>query len=97
MTFISPYRKDRDAVRASLKPREFVEVYIKVSLETAEKRDPKGLYAKAAMGALKNFTGVDSPYEPPLNPELILRTADASPDELADWVIRHLRAQQMIP
>src|SRR3954468_20666725 len=62
-SFISPYRKDRDAVRASAKPGEFIEVYVKVSLEAAEKRDPKGLYKKARAGQLKGFTGIDDPYE----------------------------------
>src|SRR5438105_10153438 len=64
-SFISPYTKDRDAVRASMKPGEFVEVYVNVSLETAEKRDPKGLYKKARAGQLKGFTGIDDPYEAP--------------------------------
>ena len=60
-SFISPYRKDRDAVRASMKPGEFIEVYVNVSLEAAEKRDPKGLYKKARAGQLKGFTGIDDP------------------------------------
>src|ERR1043166_6038800 len=64
-SFISPYKKDRDAVRASMKSGEFIEVYVNVSLETAEKRDPKGLYKKARAGQIKGFTGIDDPYEAP--------------------------------
>src|SRR5439155_26940578 len=64
-SFISPYRKDREAVRANLKPGEFIEVYVQVSLETAEKRDPKGLYKQARAGKIKGFTGIDDPYEAP--------------------------------
>src|SRR5271170_6508060 len=67
-SFISPYKKDRDAVRASCKPGEFIEVYVQVSLDTAEKRDPKGLYKKARAGQLKGFTGIDDPYEAPEKP-----------------------------
>src|SRR5215204_2556213 len=80
-SFISPYKKDRDAVRAGMKPGEFIEVYIKVSLEAAEKRDPKGLYKKARAGQLKGFTGIDDPYEPPLSPELSIDATNTSPQE----------------
>src|ERR1041385_4969582 len=73
-SFISPYKKDRDAVRANMKPGEFVEVYVSVSLAAAEKRDPKGLYKKARAGQLKGFTGIDDPYEAPENPEIVLRS-----------------------
>jgi len=97
VSFISPFAAERQMARESFGTGEFYEIFVDTPLDLCKARDPKGLYAKAATGALKNFTGVDSPYEPPLNPELILRTADASPDELADRVIRHLRAQQMIP
>src|SRR5205085_11130433 len=65
VSFISPYKKDRDAVRALMPAGDFVEIYVKVSLETAARRDPKGLYKKAMAGEIKNFTGVDDPYEPP--------------------------------
>src|SRR6059058_3887295 len=82
-SFISPYRKDRDAVRASLKPREFVEVYIKVSLETAEKRDPKGLYKKARAGEIKGFTGIDDPYEAPEKAEILIETEKTNAREAA--------------
>src|SRR5271168_2773540 len=73
-SFISPYKKDRDAVRASMAPGEFVEVYINVSLAAAEQRDPKGLYKKARAGQLKNFTGIDDPYEAPDKPEILVET-----------------------
>ena len=73
-SFISPYKKDRDAVRASMKAGEFIEVYINVSLAGAEQRDPKGLYKKARAGQLKGFTGIDDPYEEPQNPEIVIDT-----------------------
>src|SRR4051812_22963656 len=69
-SFISPYRADRDGVRAMMPAGDFVEVYVKVSVETAEQRDPKELYKKARAGEIKGFTGVDDPYEVPENPEL---------------------------
>jgi adenylylsulfate kinase len=68
--FISPYRKDRDKARHLLEAGEFIEVLVKVSLEEAEERDPKGLYKKARAGEIKEFTGISAPYEEPLNPEL---------------------------
>ena len=89
-SFISPYRKDRDAVRANLKPGEFVEVYVNVSLATAEKRDPKGLYKKARAGEIKGFTGIDDPYEPPLHAELVLDASKKDAETLADEVIAYL-------
>src|SRR5690606_37184223 len=70
--FISPYRADRDKVRALLQPGEFVEIYVNASLETCEMRDPKGLYKKARAGEIKGFTGIDDPYEAPEKPELVL-------------------------
>src|ERR1700745_1504748 len=89
-SFISPYRKDRDAVRANLKPGEFIEVYVNVSLETAEKRDPKGLYKKARAGELKGFTGIDDPYEAPEKPELLVETEKYSAEESAKLLLAHL-------
>lgn len=73
VAFISPFRKDRDIARALFAADEFVEVFVDTSLEVCEQRDPKGLYAKARSGQLKNFTGIDSPYEAPLKPEVHLR------------------------
>ena len=73
--FISPFRADRDLVRALVAPGEFFEVYVKAPLDVCEQRDPKGLYKKARAGAIKQFTGIDSPYEEPAAPELVLDTA----------------------
>lgn len=89
-SFISPYRRDRDAVRASMKPGEFVEVYVKVSLETAEKRDPKGLYKKARAGQLKGFTGIDDPYEPPERAEIVIDTETTRPEDAAQEILAYL-------
>jgi len=91
-SFISPYRRDRDAVRASLKPGEFIEVYVKVSLEAAEKRDPKGLYKKARAGQLKGFTGIDDPYEAPEKPEIVIDTETMPPEEAAALILKKLEA-----
>lgn len=88
--FISPYRKDRDQNRGLLKEGEFIEVFVKVSLDEAEKRDPKGLYKKARSGEIKEFTGVSAPYEEPLNPELTLDTDELSLTQCQDAVLRHL-------
>src|SRR3954470_24076298 len=82
-SFISPYRRDRDAVRALLNPGDFVEVYVKVSVEAAAKRDPKGLYKKAMAGEIKGFTGIDDPYEEPESPEVVLETEQLSPEAAA--------------
>src|SRR5437879_917910 len=82
-SFISPYKKDRDAVRAGMKSGEFIEVYVKVSLEAAEKRDPKGLYKKARAGEIKGFTGIDDPYESPEKAEIVIDTERVKADEAA--------------
>ncbi len=89
-SFISPYRKDRDAVRASMKPGEFIEVYINVSLAEAEKRDPKGLYKKARGGQLKGFTGIDDPYEAPEKAEIVIDTEKSKPEQAAQILLNHL-------
>ena len=93
-SFISPYRKDRDAVRAGMKPGEFIEVYINVSLEGAEKRDPKGLYKKAraalAAGKGMGFTGVDDPYEAPENPEMVIETEKMKPEQAAERILAYV-------
>lgn len=74
VSFISPYRKDRDAVRAMMPSGDFIEVYVQASLEAAERRDPKGLYKKARAGEIKGFTGIDDPYEAPGKAEVVLQT-----------------------
>src|SRR5580692_1043601 len=89
-SFISPYKKDRDAVRDGMKPGEFVEVYIHVSLAQAEVRDPKGLYKKARAGQLKNFTGIDDPYEAPEKPEILIETEKLNPGEAAKVILDYL-------
>jgi adenylylsulfate kinase len=89
-SFISPYRKDRDAVRALNKPGEFVEVYINVSLEAAEKRDPKGLYKKARAGQIKGFTGIDDPYEAPEKAEIVIDTETMKPEQAAEQILKYL-------
>ena len=89
--FISPYRRDRDAVRASLAAGDFLEVFVDAPLEVCEKRDPKGLYKKARAGELKGFTGIDDPYEAPQKPEMVLNAGDKGAEALADEVIAYLK------
>ena len=89
-SFISPYRKDRDAVRAGAKPGEFIEVYVNVSLEAAEKRDPKGLYKKARAGQIKGFTGIDDPYEAPDKAEIVIDTEKTSAEAAAKQILAYL-------
>jgi bifunctional enzyme CysN/CysC len=88
--FISPFRAERDMVRAMMQPGEFIEVHIDTTLDEAEKRDVKGLYKKARAGQLKNFTGIDSPYEAPENPEIRIDTTQMTADQAADAIIAHL-------
>ncbi|WP_343505071.1 sulfate adenylyltransferase subunit CysN [Alloyangia pacifica] len=88
--FISPFRSERDMVRGMMQPGEFVEVFVDTPLEVAEGRDVKGLYAKARAGQLKNFTGIDSPYEHPESPELRIDTTEMTPEEAADLIIARL-------
>ncbi len=90
--FISPYKVDRDAVRQLLSDGEFIEIYVNASLETCEKRDPKGLYKKARAGEIKGFTGIDDPYEAPENPEIVLDADSRSVDQLAQQVIDYLES-----
>lgn len=75
---------------------EFIEIYVNTPLEVCEARDPKGLYRKARAGELKNFTGIDSPYEPPENPEMVLNGGTESPDAMADQIIEELRRRGII-
>lgn len=88
--FISPFRSEREMVRKMLPSGEFFEVFIDTSLEDAEQRDVKGLYKKARAGELKNFTGIDSPYEPPQNPEIHIQTKNMTPEQAADLIIEKL-------
>ncbi|XP_019262446.1 PREDICTED: adenylyl-sulfate kinase, chloroplastic-like isoform X2 [Nicotiana attenuata] len=92
-SLISPYRKERDACRALLAEGDFIEVFMDVPLHVCEARDPKGLYKLARAGKIKGFTGIDDPYEPPLNSEIVLhqnRGLFDSPNDLADTVISYL-------
>jgi adenylylsulfate kinase len=89
--FVSPFRADRDAVRASLPEGDFIEVYVKAALAVCEARDPKGLYRKARAGEIRDFTGIHQPYEEPLAAELTVDSSDATPDQLADVVLEYLR------
>ncbi len=98
-SFISPYRKDRDNVRAlhAAAKLPFIEAYVDTPIKTCEQRDPKGLYKKARAGELKNFTGVDDPYEPPQSPELTLDATGVSPQEAAVRLLTYLEQQGVIP
>lgn len=95
--FISPYRRDRDAVRATLDPGDFMEVFVDTPIDVCEQRDPKGLYKKARAGQIKDFTGIDDRYEAPLNPELRLDGGNKDADALADEVISCLERIGVIP
>jgi bifunctional enzyme CysN/CysC len=88
--FISPFRAERDMVRAMMPEGEFIEIFVDTPLEVAEARDVKGLYKKARAGQLKNFTGIDSPYEPPENPDICVNTVEMSPAEAAEHIVRQL-------
>ncbi|MHB8691591.1 MAG: adenylyl-sulfate kinase [Solirubrobacteraceae bacterium] len=92
VAFISPFREERARARALLDPGEFCEVFVDTPLEVAEARDVKGLYAKARRGELKNFTGIDSPYEPPLDPEVRIEASVLTPGDAAGLVIARLRS-----
>lgn len=94
--FISPYRADRDRVRAMVPPGQFVEIFVDTPIEICEARDPKGLYRKARAGEISGFTGIDAPYEMPGNPEVHLETEDLGIDELAQLVIRYLEEHHII-
>ncbi|OHB81259.1 MAG: adenylyl-sulfate kinase [Planctomycetes bacterium RBG_16_64_10] len=94
--FVSPYRCDRDAVRATLAEGDFVEVHVDAPLEVCEARDPKGLYQRARAGQLTGMTGIDDPYEPPQRPELVLDAGAKDAPTLAAEVIAYLRRTQTI-
>lgn len=94
--FISPYKQDRDNVRAILEDDEFIEVYTKCSVEECENRDPKGLYKKARSGEIPEFTGISAPYEAPDHPEIILDTEHESINQSVDRVIQYLKQHQYI-
>ena len=96
VSFISPFRAERAMARAVVAEGEFVEVFVDTSLDVAEARDTKGLYAKARRGEIREFTGIDSPYEPPEHAEVHLDTSVLSPEEAADAVVQHLERQGLL-
>lgn len=95
VAFISPYRAERELARSRFEPGEFVEIHIDASLEECERRDPKGLYAKARRGELVNFTGIGSVYEAPDAPEIHLDTVAKSPGECVDRILLYLDSQAL--
>jgi adenylylsulfate kinase len=94
--FISPFKKDRNLIRRLLLQGDFIEIYCKASLEVCESRDVKGLYKRARSGEIKNYTGIDSPYESPDNPELIINTEDDSLEESVAKVVEFLKFKKII-
>jgi len=90
VSFISPFRAERRMARDLMAPDEFFEIHVEAPLSVVESRDPKGLYRRARLGEIRNFTGIDSPYEPPENPDLLLDTTLLTPEEAADAVIARL-------
>ncbi|MFN2747420.1 adenylyl-sulfate kinase [Bacillus sp. z60-18] len=94
--FVSPYRKDRDQIRKLFPESEFIEIYISCPVSICEQRDPKGLYRKARKGEIRDFTGIDAPYESPADPELIIDTNRCGADEAADMVIAYLQEKEWI-
>ncbi|MBO8177099.1 adenylyl-sulfate kinase [Aeribacillus pallidus] len=94
--FISPFRKDRDMVKTLFSKGEFFEIYVKCPLNVCEFRDPKGLYSKARKGEIHEFTGISSPYEEPLNPDLIIETNLLTIEESAEKIISFLQEKEII-
>ncbi len=94
--FISPFREDRESARSILPEGEFIEVYIKCPLQACEERDPKGLYKKARNGEIPSFTGIDSPYEEPLQPELTIDTEGLSVQQSVAQIVHYLQGRQLI-
>src|SRR6201999_1438085 len=92
-SFISPFRSERRMARELVGEGEFIEVFVDTPLDVCMTRDPKGLYEKARAGTIKNFTGIDSPYEAPENPELVIRTVEADAETHAQAIVAHLRTQ----
>ncbi|HZP88097.1 MAG TPA: sulfate adenylyltransferase subunit CysN [Burkholderiales bacterium] len=96
VSFISPFRAERRMARALVQPDEFCEIFVDVPLEVAEQRDRKGLYKKARRGELKNFAGIDSPYEPPESAELTIDTTAVQAEQAAERIVNHLRAMRVL-
>ena len=94
--FISPYREDRDDARKVIGDNDFIEVFVSADLSVCESRDPKGLYKKARAGEIKGFTGIDAPYEEPINPELVVQTDKYGIEECAQIVVDYLIKNEII-
>ncbi len=90
VSFISPYRSERQLAREMLGASEFLEIYVATPLAVAEERDVKGLYKRARAGEIKNFTGIDSPYEAPENPDITLDTTTFTPEQLAEQIVAYM-------
>ena len=95
-SFISPFRAERQMVRDLVAAEEFVEIFVDTPLDECMRRDPKGLYARASAGHIKNFTGIDSPYEAPEHPEIVVRTRDTTADQAARAILDLLRERSII-
>jgi adenylylsulfate kinase len=95
--FISPYRADRDQVRALMADGDFVEVYVDCPVDVCEQRDVKGLYKKARAGEIKEFTGISAPYEAPAKPELVVKTSQQSVEQSAQQILRYLEERGLVP
>jgi adenylylsulfate kinase len=94
--FISPYKKDRATARSLVGSGEFVEIYVKCPLEICERRDTKGLYEKARRGVVKQFTGIDDPYEEPENPEITLETDKVNLEQCVEKILNFLEAKKLV-
>lgn len=94
--FISPYRADREQVRSRLPHGDFLEIYCKCDIETCEKRDPKGLYARARNGEINNFTGISAPYEEPIKPDIIIDTSKLTLEKEVDELISKMQELKLI-
>lgn len=94
--FISPYLADREQVRKLVAPDQFIEIYVQANLSLCEKRDPKGLYKKARAGEIKEFTGIDAPYEAPVNPEIIVDTGALDVPASVEKIVHYLEAHTYI-
>ena len=93
-TFISPFKEDRNGARKLL-GEDFIEVYVDCPLDVCEKRDPKGIYRKAREGKIKNFTGIDSPYEKPDNPEITVKTFENTEEQCVDKIVKYLKERKI--
>ena len=94
--FISPFKDTRKAIRSLFEKEEFIEVYVDTPLEVCKQRDVKGHYKKALLGEIKGFTGIDSPYEPPENPEIVIKTVECCIDDACDIILSYLVKEEII-